>query len=117
MTSDVVFHLALPGDWSDAQEVGEYRISTRGRSLDDEGFIHCSTESQLEATANRFYADLKSLVVLTVDLSGVGCEVRWEPPVPGSDELFPHLYGPMPLAAVVKVSDWSREPPAPWQRR
>ena len=66
-SDDPIFHIALPGDWVDAYASGEYSMSTRGMSLDDVGFIHCSTAEQIEATANRFYGDLTELVLQCVD--------------------------------------------------
>ena len=108
--ADPVFHLALPGDWAAAFQTGEYRVSTRGMSLDEVGFIHCSTRNQVEATANRFYGDVDELVVLTIDPLLVPSEVVWEPPAPDSDELFPHIYGPLPIAAVNTTDFWTRGP-------
>jgi glutathione S-transferase len=46
-----IFHLALPEDWQSAFETGEYRWSTRGKTLDVVGFIHCSTSVQIASTA------------------------------------------------------------------
>ncbi|MEM9042862.1 MAG: DUF952 domain-containing protein [Actinomycetota bacterium] len=108
MPDEPIFHLALPDDWAAAFDLGEYRMSTRGRTLDDEGFIHASTRLQVEATANRFYADLDQLVLLTIDPLAVPHEIRWEPPAPDLDELFPHIYGPLPIAAVVAATYWLR---------
>ena len=104
-----IFHAALPDDWAAALPIGEYRMSTRGRTLDEEGFIHCSTEAQLVAVADRFYGDLDALVLLTVDPERVDAEIRWEPPTPGVDELFPHVYGPLPVAAVTAATWWVRD--------
>jgi uncharacterized protein (DUF952 family) len=103
-----IFHLALPEDWQSAFETGEYRWSTRGKTLDVVGFIHCSTSVQIEATANRFYGDLAHLVLLTIDPVAVASEVLWERPAPGVDELFPHIYGPLPIAAVNMTTMWTR---------
>ena len=103
-----IFHLALPEDWQGAFETGEYRWSTRGQTLDVVGFIHCSTTVQIEATANRFYGDLSNLVLLTIDPVAVPSEVLWEAPAPGVDELFPHIYGPLPIAAVNMTTMWTR---------
>ena len=75
-------------------------MSTRGVTLEQEGFIHCSTRDQVEATANRFYGDVPQLVVLTIDPRAVPSPIRFEPPAPGSADLFPHIYGPLPIAAV-----------------
>ena len=105
---DPIFHLALPEDWQGAFETGEYRWSTRGQTLDVVGFVHCSTTVQIEATANRFYGDLSNLVLLTIDPVAVPSEVLWEAPAPGVDELFPHIYGPLPIAAVNMTTMWTR---------
>ncbi|NND76333.1 MAG: DUF952 domain-containing protein [Ilumatobacter sp.] len=108
MHDDPIFHLALPEDWAGAFESGEYRMSTRGMTLDEVGFIHCSTRAQVEATANAFYADVDELVLLTIDPLLVPSEIRWEPPVPDVDVLFPHVYGPLPVAAVNTAKFWTR---------
>lgn len=100
-----LYHLALRRDWRAARPDGVYRCSTRGRSLQEVGFIHLSTAQQVPATARRFYADVPAgeLLLLTIDpqrLAAAGLELRHEP-APGSGELFPHLYGPLPLEAVL----------------
>ncbi len=104
-----VFHAALPHDWEAALATGAYTMSTRGVTLEQEGFIHCSMRQQVEDVANRFYGDLDELVLLTVDLERVEADVRWEPPAPGAAELFPHVYGPLPIAAVTAVRTWRRD--------
>ena len=99
--TEPIFHLAETEHWASAQPTGEYRRSTLGRSLEDEGFIHLSTAEQWPGVLGRFYRDHEGeLVLLTVDPDLLEDELRWEPPVPGSDELFPHLYGPLPVSAV-----------------
>lgn len=107
-TSDRIHHLALPEDWAEAFSTGEYRMSTRGRTLEEEGFVHASSHDQVEATANRFYADVDQLVLLTIDTERLESEVRWEPPTPDAEELFPHVYGPIPVEAVVSAQFWMR---------
>lgn len=101
-------HMALPDDWAAAQAAGEYRMSTRGVTLEQEGFIHSSFDHQVIGTANRFYGDLDELVLLRIDPSRLGAEVVVEPPFPGAVEHFPHIYGPIPLAAVVSATPWHR---------
>jgi uncharacterized protein (DUF952 family)/heme-degrading monooxygenase HmoA len=104
-----VLHLALPDDWEHARPSGEYTISTRGVTLAEEGFIHCSYAHQVEAVANRFYADLDRLLLLSIDTARLGVPVVVEPPFPGAPEAFPHIYGPIPLAAVVAVTESKRD--------
>lgn len=103
-----IFHAALPDDWARAFESGSYTMSTRGLTLDEVGFIHASTRSQVEGVANRFYADLDELVLLTIDPRKVDHPIEWEPPAPGADELFPHIYGPLDVSAVVLTQYWLR---------
>lgn len=103
-----LFHAAMPDDWAAAFQTGEYTMSTRGMTLDEVGFIHTSTREQVEDTANRFYADVDQLVLLTIDASKVTSEIVWEPPTPGGDVLFPHIYGPLPISAVVAATFWLR---------
>ena len=103
-----LFHVALPDDWAAAFTHGRYTMSTRGRTLDEVGFIHLSTRAQVEGTANRFYTDIDQLVLLTVDPLKVASEIRWEQPAPSVEELFPHVYGPLPIAAVVRTDYWFR---------
>lgn len=97
-----LYHLADPSDYGLACAAGEYRMSTRGMTLDEVGFVHLSYATQWPATRQRFYADVTTpLLLLTIDPTGL--DVRAEPGNPGSDELFPHLYGPLPLTAVTHV--------------
>lgn len=113
---DQLLHLALPDDWTAARESGEYRISTRGRTLEEEGFIHCSHPDQLEGVANRFYADLAEVVILHIDAELLDAEIRLEPPADGIDELFPHVYGPIPTTAVIATTWWDRGDDGIWRR-
>ncbi|MFK8023367.1 MAG: DUF952 domain-containing protein [Ilumatobacter sp.] len=108
MNDEPLFHAAMPDDWAAAFVTGEYTMSTRGLTLADVGFIHLSTLEQVEGTANRFYADVDQLVLLTVAPRKVPSEIKWEPPAPDADTLFPHIYGPLPIAAVVRNDYWFR---------
>ena len=111
---DPIFHLAVPDDWAAAFTTGDYRMSTRGVTLEQEGFIHCSFAHQLEPVANTWYRDLDQLVILRLDLEALASEVRVEPSSDGSGELFPHAYGPIPVAAVAEAMVWDREAGQDW---
>ena len=104
----MIWHIALHADWVHAENTGEYRMSTRGMTLADVGYIHCSKPEQIEGVAGRFYDDLKELLLLEIDPERVESEIIEEPPAPGIDELFPHIYGPLPIAAVRSVRQWTR---------
>ena len=65
----------------------------------EDGFIHLSTAEQLAETVNKHFDGQQGLHILAVDLAAFGDAVRWEPARNGA--LFPHLYGSLPLEAVV----------------
>jgi len=99
-----IFHIALAGDWAAAQEAGAYTTSTRGRSLAEEGFVHCSRADQWPAVRDAFYADVtEPLLLLQIDTTRLDVPVVEEAAEPGRVETFPHVYGPIPLDAVVKA--------------
>jgi uncharacterized protein (DUF952 family) len=97
-----IYHVATPADWAEAQQTGEYRTSTRGKTLDEVGFIHASTEGQVAPVANAIFHGDNSLVVLVIDPDRLRSEVRYEQ-VPGWDAPFPHIYGPLNADAVVET--------------
>lgn len=101
-----LLHLTEPALWEGALASGRYEGSTRGRTLAEEGFIHCSLPEQLPAVAALVYGDFTGpLVVLVIDSELVDAPIRYEAPAPGA-ERYPHLYGPLPTHAVVDVRPW-----------
>ena len=95
-----IFHLATVADWDAAQVSGRYTTSTRGRTLAEEGFIHASRGDQWQAVRQRWYADVtEPLVLLVVDTDLLSAPVVDEV-VPGG-VVFPHVYGPIEVDAVV----------------
>jgi uncharacterized protein (DUF952 family) len=100
VTVQELFHLSLVDDWTAAQRTGEIFDSTRDVSLADEGYIHCSFAAQVAVTASRFYGDLDAVVLLRIDPDLVTSPIVVEDLV-GSGVEFPHVYGPIPVAAVI----------------
>jgi uncharacterized protein (DUF952 family) len=103
-----IYHIAFRADWSDALQQGEYRVSTRGRTLEQEGFIHASTARQVDGVANAYYADAEDLVVLLIDPERLTAPLRYDP-VPGAQEPFPHIYGPLNVEAVTGTAELRRD--------
>ena len=94
MTVEPIYHICRRGDWEAA----------RGLYPGPPGdFIHFSTAAQVAESAARHWAGQRGLVLLTVDPVGLGDGLRWEPSRGGT--LFPHLYGSLPRAAVIRVHD------------
>jgi uncharacterized protein (DUF952 family) len=97
-----LLHITERTNWEAALGSGWYRMSTRGVSLDEQGFIHCSLPHQLRAVAEFVYGDADDLVVLVIDSERVGSPIEYEVPEPGADK-YPHIYGPVPTSAVSEV--------------
>ncbi len=94
-----IFHIATLEDWKQAQQSGTYTTSTYGRTLEEEGFIHAARHDQVPGVRDRYYADVTDpLVVLEIETDLLDAEVRDEQV---GDEVYPHVFGPIPSAAVV----------------
>ena len=102
-----LFHLALKGDWEQAQDSGTYQWSTRGMRLTEVGFIHCSWQEQVPKTFERFYADAGEILLLEIDPIRLNSPLRADAIPTG--ELFPHLYGPLPIEAVRSITPYSSD--------
>lgn len=102
---DLIYHLALRDEWLQVvNSAVDYRRSTLGRSLEDEGFIHCSFAQQVQGIADLVYYGREDVVLLVIDRSQLRTEVRVENLERGG-QTFPHIYGPLPVEAVVEVKD------------
>lgn len=97
-----IHHLALPQEWEAAQAAGEYQRSTRGLSLAEVGFVHCARPEQVEGVRDLFYSDVESVVLLTIETDRLTSPWQFDP-VPGAEQTFPHVYGPINLDAVVET--------------
>ena len=102
MLREPIYHLALLADW-DADRDAPYAMSTLGRTLDEQGFIHCSFRGQVQQTADLIYRGRTDVLLLTIDPARVAAPIRVEN-LEGGDEHFPHIYGPLPRDAVVAVT-------------
>lgn len=103
MSANLLVHICQKSEWKVAQAVGSYRAS--GMAVD--GFIHCSRPEQVLKVANRYYKGVAGLVLMWIAPEDLTSEVRWEP---SDGEIFPHIYGPVDLAAVISVVDFPPDP-------
>ena len=100
---DLLYHLALRGDWERAQTAGVYEMSTLGMTFAEVGFVHASFAHQVKATADRFYVGRDDVVLLSIDPARLPSHPVVEA-MEGSDEGFPHLFMPLATDAVVDVA-------------
>ncbi len=95
-----IYKILARADWVRAQAAGAFA----GSPVDvADGFIHFSTAAQAQETARRHFAGQADLVVLEVEADDLGAALVWEPSRGG--DLFPHLYGPLPVASVRSVTE------------
>jgi len=90
-----IYKICGRAEWQAAQRQGRYE----GSAVDKrDGFIHFSTVTQLAETAAKHFAGQTELMLIAVDAEALGTSLKWEPSRGGY--LFPHLYVPLPVAAV-----------------
>jgi uncharacterized protein (DUF952 family) len=90
-----IYKICEPAAWRAAAATGTYQ----GSAVDArDGFIHFSTAEQLAETAAKHFARQTDLMLIAVDADALGAALKWEPSRGG--ELFPHLYGALPVDAV-----------------
>jgi uncharacterized protein (DUF952 family) len=95
-----IFHICRREEWAQAIRAGRYEGSTQDVA---DGFIHFSTAAQLAESAAKHRAGQRDLVLVAADPAPLGAALRWERSRGGA--LFPHLYGVLPLDAVLSVDD------------
>ncbi len=91
----MIYRIAELADWLNALSTGVFA----SQDLEREGFIHFSERPQVQGVFNRYYSEKSELVLLAVDENLLAVPVKREN-TSGGTELFPHVYGPLPLAAV-----------------
>jgi uncharacterized protein (DUF952 family) len=100
-----ILHLAEDRAWAKAVRDRFYSAA----SLAAEGFIHCSDPQQVIAVANARFPGREDLILLQIDATRLSAEGRYEN-LDGASELFPHIYGPINLDAVMRATPF---PPRP----
>jgi len=101
----MILHITTHKEWDKALLKGNYTSP----SLKSEGFIHCSTLKQTVDTANIFFKGQTGLVLLCIDENKLKSECKYEDPSVGGQhdpnvgKLFPHIYGPINISAVIKI--------------
>lgn len=98
MTAQPVYHITPLAEWRSAHQAGVYTAD----SLNAEGFIHCSTREQVLGVADSLYTGQNGLVLLEIDTDRLAAPLKFEDTY-GHGALFPHIYGPLNLDAVVRV--------------
>jgi uncharacterized protein (DUF952 family) len=93
-----VYHIATQSDWETYQNKG----IIEPESLKSEGFIHCSTSEQLEATLSRFFSSFDFVILLEINQEALEKNLIFEDSY--GHGLFPHVYRPIFLHEIISVT-------------
>lgn len=100
----LIYKILTASQWHDLRRLGE----TPGAPVDiADGYVHFSTAAQLRETAAKHFAGQDGLWLIALDARAPGPALRWEPSRGGA--LFPHLYAPLRLDAVVSAAPLARD--------
>jgi uncharacterized protein (DUF952 family) len=95
-----IYHMCRADEWVAAQAGGSYSGSSQDQA---DGFIHFSDGKQIIESAAKHRRGQDGLVILEVDPQILGPALKWE--TSRNDALFPHLYGDLPVGAVLRSFD------------
>jgi len=94
----IIYHVTTKEEWQKAIEQNFYEAA----SLAAEGFIHCSTEQQVNGVLGRYFKGKTNLVKLTIATSELTSKLQYDFS-PSVGESFPHVYGSINIDAIINV--------------
>lgn len=110
MTNDVIYRFADPAALGAAALSGAYEGEAHDHA---DGFIHCSARGQLEGTLAAHFEGVDRIALAVIDAKALGDSLKWEKSRGG--ELFPHIYRPLPFAAIMSVHILRRDEAGGWR--
>ncbi|MEO6253848.1 MAG: DUF952 domain-containing protein [Ferruginibacter sp.] len=94
----MIYHVITVADWQKATLQGIYLAP----SLAAEGFIHTSKAEQVAGVLERYYQGQTDLLLLHIDETKLTAPLKYEL-APSVHEMFPHIYGPLNIDAVISI--------------
>ena len=95
----LIYHVTLPSHW----ERFKSRPSYQTESLNNEGFIHCSYQNQVEAVLRRYFGRASKVLILSIDTNKLKSKLVEEPSTYG--EVYPHIYGRLNHNAITAIEE------------
>ena len=102
VSKQIIYKICPAQAWEQARLAGIYAGSEHDQR---DGYLHFSSAEQLYATYQKYFAGQRDLLLIAIDCAALAAALRWEAARDGA--LFPHLYGPLTLSAVL----WQRSIP------
>jgi uncharacterized protein (DUF952 family) len=94
----MIYHIATAEEWERCASSDEYAPLR----LEEDGFIHCSTASQVQRTAQRLFSSLDEIFLLCIDEEKESDFIKYEN-LEGGTGLFPHIYHRIPRSSIINV--------------
>ncbi len=95
---NIIYKISPRQAWDNAAKTGIFT----GAPVDiADGYIHFSAANQVRETAEKYFCNQPDLILAAINAGALGKALKWEPSRGG--DLFPHLYGPLPMSTVVSV--------------
>lgn len=95
----LIYHIVLPEVWENFKDKDFYEA----KSLQTEGFIHCSFREQIEAVLQRYYKDCEKVLILEIEPEKLRSKLVNEPST--NNEIYPHIYGKINRDAIVGIEE------------
>lgn len=94
-----IYHITTADAWEKAVRQGFYETP----SLQEEGFIHCTHAHQTDLVLQKFFKDVRSVVILTIDTEKLDTPLieDWSE---SFQDHFPHIYGYLFPETVIAVT-------------
>ena len=99
----MIYHIASINEWEQREGYDDYAPSRFAQ----DGFIHCSTDKQVQRIANSLFKDHDEVWLLFIDEAAESSFIKHEN-LEGGTELFPHIYRELSKSSIVKKMKWKR---------
>ncbi len=99
-TPGEVYRLMTRDEWEKAARDGAVSYGALDRR---DGFLHLSTLEQMFETAQKYFAGRSDMLAIEIPCAVIMNDLKFEPVAERGGALFPHLYGPLPTAAVTRA--------------
>jgi uncharacterized protein (DUF952 family) len=96
MRDDLIFHITTNEEFNTFKKNGNYEPE----SLDEKGFIHCSSGHQVEDIANEKFSGHEKILLLVIDVTALNSKIKYEKDSE-SGKKYPHIYGPLDTNAII----------------
>ncbi len=100
----IIYHITSPAIWN----TGKKQNGFTAPSLDTVGYIHCCEKEQIAFVLENWFIDQSGLELIAIETEKLDSKIVFEN-LEGGETLFPHVYGPINLSAIVNIEVIKKE--------